>query len=58
MCRKPAPVEATICVSPDAAAGSPPAIASARPALSRKTIASITFGEKPLWRAARTMNGR
>jgi hypothetical protein len=42
------PVWATICVSPAAADGSGPAIASGLPALSRNTIASTMFGSMPV----------
>ena len=52
------PVWARIWVSPEATAGSLPAIASGRPALSRNTIASSRFGSIPELAVARSISGR
>ena len=52
------PVWARIWVSPEAIAGSLPAIASGRPALSRNTIASSMFGSIPEFALAVSISGR
>jgi hypothetical protein len=52
------PVEARIWVSPEAASTSLPAITSGRPALSRKTIASIRSGSTSAPLAAVSISSR
>ena len=58
MPRKFCAVSARICVSPDAAAGSSPAMTSGRPPLSRNTIASTRSASKPLPSTASSTSGR
>jgi hypothetical protein len=58
MPRKFCAVSARIWVSPDALTGSPPAMTSARPPLSRKTIASRMSASTSLPRTASSTNGR